>query len=192
MINLRYVEPEDSEILRDIYSYYVENTCITTECTLPDEYAFQKRVEKISSKYPYIVAERDGHIVGYIYASPLVEREAINHCVQISIYVRHGLGRSGVGKRMYRAIESVLSRMGITNMYARVAVPKIENEHLTRNSLQFHEYMGFTKVGYLEKSGYKFNQWFDLAIMEKFIAHHRDRAEDVRFFDKYPKPSIEE
>lgn len=52
---------------------------------------------------------------------------------------------------MYRAIESVLSRMGITNMYARVAVPKIENEYLTRNSLQFHEYMGFTKVGFWKK-----------------------------------------
>lgn len=192
MITLRYAKLEDSEILRDIYSYYVENTSITTECTLPDEDAFRKRVDKISSRYPYIVAERDNHIVGYIYASPLVDREAINHCVQISIYVRNDLKRSGVGKRLYKAIESVLVRMGITNMYARVAVPKVENEHLTRNSLQFHEYMGFQKVGYLENSGYKFHQWFDLAIMEKFIAPHRERPDDVRFFDKYPRVKLEE
>lgn len=192
MITLRYAELEDSERLREIYSYYVENTSITSECTLPSEDAFRKRVEKISSRYPYIVAERDGHIVGYIYASPLVDREAINHSIQISVYVRNGMKKSGVGKRMYRAIESVLERMGVTNMYARVAVPKVENEHLTKNSLQFHEYMGFTKVGLLENAGYKFHQWFDMAIMEKFIAPHRDRPDEVRFFDKYPRVKIEE
>ena len=65
MINIRQTTPEDAGRLLQIYAYYVENTAITFEYEVPTEDEFRKRIEHITQKYPYIVLEEDGVIMGY-------------------------------------------------------------------------------------------------------------------------------
>ena len=64
MINIRKAILEDAERLVEIYSHYVLNTAVSFEYVVPTVAEFQERMKKIIGKYPYLVAEKDGLIVG--------------------------------------------------------------------------------------------------------------------------------
>ena len=64
MINIRKAKLEDAERLVEIYSHYVLNTAVSFEYVVPTVAEFQERMKKIMGKYPYLVAEKDGLIVG--------------------------------------------------------------------------------------------------------------------------------
>ena len=67
---------KDAKELLAIYAPYVLETAITFEYVVPTLEEFAKRIEKISGKYPYLVAEEDGKIIGYAYASTFKDRAA--------------------------------------------------------------------------------------------------------------------
>ena len=60
----------------------------------------------------------------------------------------------------------------ITNLNACIGFPDAEDEHLTKNSAQFHAHLGYRMVGTFHKCGYKFGRWYDMVWMEKMIAPH--------------------
>ena len=70
------------------------------------------------------------------------------------------------------------TKMGILNLYACIGQPEVEDEYLTRNSADFHEHMGFSKVGEFHKCGYKFGRWYNMIWMEKMIGKH-SKAQDA-------------
>ena len=66
---IRIATENDAEKLLEIYAYYVENTAITFEYEVPSVDEFRGRIRRTLSKYPYLVAECEGRIVGFAYAS---------------------------------------------------------------------------------------------------------------------------
>ena len=85
---------------------------------------FQERIRKISSLLPYIKAVEEKEILGYAYADKLKNRKAYDWSVEVTVYVRQDLRRSGIGKLLYRTLEESLQRIGILNMNACIAVPR--------------------------------------------------------------------
>ena len=55
------------------------------------------------------------------------------------------------------------------NLDACITDPEIEDEYVTKNSVQYHEHLGYHMVGKFYKSGYKFGRWYDMVWMEKII-----------------------
>ena len=90
----------------------------------------------------------------------------------MSIYVRRDLHRQGVGRALYEAMEDLLGKMGIINLYACIGIPEEEDEYLTFDSVHFHEHMGYEMVGVFHRCGYKFGRWYHMGWMEKCIAEH--------------------
>ncbi len=170
---VRSAVPGDAGRLLAIYRYYVEQTAITYEYAVPDEAEFRRRIERTLEHYPWLVAERDGEIVGYAYAGPFHSREAYARCCELSIYLDRGQRGRGYGRLLYTALEEALKAMGMLNLYACIGDPVVEDEYLTRNSEQFHRHMGFTKVGTFRLCGYKFGRWYNMIWMEKLIGEHR-------------------
>jgi phosphinothricin acetyltransferase len=169
---IRNATPEDAERLLEIYSYYVLNTAITFEIEVPTLEEFRGRIEYISAKYPYLVLEEDGVIRGYAYAGVFKGRAAYDHCVETTIYMDvHEKGK-GYGRALYAALEEELKKRGIRNLYACIGNPIEEDEYLTKDSEHFHSRMGYTKVGEFHKCGRKFDRWYNMIWMEKFIADH--------------------
>ena len=82
-------EERDAATLLEIYSYYVEKTAITFEYETPSIEEFTQRIHDIKVKYPYIVAEEKGEILGYAYGSAFHPRAAYGWCAEMSVYVRH-------------------------------------------------------------------------------------------------------
>ncbi len=169
----------DAPALLEIYAPYVEKTAITFEYTVPTVSEFEDRIRNVLKKFPYLVAERTGTIVGYAYAHPFHERAAFGWSVETSIYIDKHLRHTGIGKRLYNALEDILKKQGVLNLNASIAYPEKEDRHLTRNSVEFHEHLGYKKVAEFHKCGYKFNRWYNMVWMEKFLGEHTENMKPV-------------
>ena len=163
---------DDAERLLEIYAYYVRNTAISFECSVPLPEEFRERIRATLKKYPYLVIEENGVIQGYAYAGVFKNREAYDHCCEVTIYLdRHSKGK-GYGRALYEKLEEKLGEMGIINLYACIGDPISEDEYLTRNSEKFHQHMGYVKAGEFHKCGHKFGRWYNMIWMEKIIGEH--------------------
>ena len=97
----------------------------------------------------------DDEIVGYAYAGTFKGRKAYDWSVETTIYVREDKKGGGYGKKLYLELEERLKKQNILNMYACIAYTDNEDGHLTNNSMQFHEHMGFRPVSYTHLDVYK-------------------------------------
>ena len=171
-IQIRTAAAEDAWELLKIYKPYVKKTAITFEYDVPTPEEFKARIENTLKKYPYLVAEKDGELLGYVYTGPFVGRAAYGWAAEVSIYLKEGSQRLGLGKRLYQAIEEISRAQNILNLNACIGSPETEDEYLTRNSIQFHSHMGYRWVGEFYKCGYKFGRWYNMVWMEKIIGEH--------------------
>ena len=169
MINIRKVKLEDAKRLVEIYDYYVNNTAITFDYETPSILEFENKIKIITKKYPYLVIEEDGYILGYAYAYIFKDRKAYDFSCETTIYLDHNKLKNGLGKRLYLALEEELKKIGIKNLYACIGSPIVEDEYLNNNSRDFHSHLGYKLVGTFHKCGYKFNRWYDMIWMEKII-----------------------
>lgn len=178
-ITVRIATEADAEALLAIYEGYVRNTAITFEYEVPSVEEFRNRIHHTLERYPYLVAEEDGRTVGYAYAGQFHERAAYDWAVETSIYVAADCKQHGIGKKLYEALEDCLGRQGILNVNACIAYPQVEDEHLTKDSVKFHEKLGYRMVGTFHQCGYKFHHWYDMVWMEKFIGEHQENQPDI-------------
>lgn len=170
---------DDAEQLLEIYRYYVEKTVITFEWTVPTVEEFRQRMQHTMERYPYIVVEQDSRIVGYSYVSAFVGRKAYDWSVETTIYLDAQLRHNGIGKKLYHVMEEILKKMHVLNLNACIGYPKVEDEYLTRNSVQFHAHLGYKMVGEFHDSGYKFGRWYNMVWMEKMLGDHLAQPEPV-------------
>lgn len=174
MVTIRNAVLEDAERILEIYDYYVKNTAITFEYETPSLEEFKERMRKTMKRYPYLVILKDGRIEGYAYAGPFVGRAAYDWSCEMTVYLDHDARKCGLGRRIYEALETALRDMGILNLYACIGYPQQDDEYVTTNSADFHEHLGFKRVGMFYKCGYKFGRWYHMIWMEKIIDRHQD------------------
>ncbi|BDD40671.1 MULTISPECIES: GNAT family N-acetyltransferase [Streptococcus] len=162
MIEIRSVRPSDVEELVAIYAPYVEETVITFETQVPTATEFADRIEKILEKFPYLVAEEEGRILGYAYASTYYPRAAYDWTVELSIYISQKARGQGIGNLLYSHLEKELIARGFKNFLACISLPNPA-------SLALHEKMGYKQVAHLKKVGYKFGNWHDVVWLQKSL-----------------------
>lgn len=178
-VKIRVAATEDAEELLEIYRPYVEKTAISFEWDVPGLEEFRARIEKTLKKYPYLVAEKKGRLVGYAYTGPFVGRAAYAWGAEVSIYLKENQRKMGIGKKLYQAIEDISRAQNIKNLNACIGSPETEDEYLTKNSIEFHTHMGYRMVGEFYKCGYKFGRWYNMVWMEKIIGEHEAEPEQV-------------
>lgn len=181
-INIRVAKPEDAEELLSVYAPYVTKTAITFEYEVPGLEEFRERIRRTLQRYPYLVAQKDGELLGYAYTGAFVGRAAYDWSAEVSIYLKEDRRKMGIGRRLYQELERISKAQNITNLNACIGYPEREDKHLTMNSIQFHEHMGYEMVGVFHKCGYKFGTWYNMAWMEKIIGEHEKSPEPVVSF----------
>lgn len=170
---------EDASEILEIYRPYVEKTAITFEYEVPDLEEFKERMRKTLKEHPYLVAEDNGEIIGYAYTGNFVGRKAYSWSAETTIYIKENRRKSGIGKRLYQALEDVSRMRNIRNLNACIGYPELEDEYLTKNSASFHEHLGYSLVGKFHNSGFKFGRWYHMIWMEKMIGEHDKEPGDV-------------
>lgn len=177
--SIRAATPDDAGELLAIYTPYVTNTAISFECEAPGLLEFQKRIENTLKRYPYLLAESAGEILGYAYTGPFVGRAAYDWAAETTIYLKTDKKKMGIGRALYEALEKVSRAQNILNLNACIGYPEADDEYLTGNSVQFHAHMGYRMVGEFHKCGYKFGRWYNMVWMEKILGEHGERPEEV-------------
>jgi phosphinothricin acetyltransferase len=173
-IKIRMATIDDAEKILAVYAPYILETGITFEYEVPTAQAFRERIRGVLKRYPYLVAERDGEILGYSYANPLGERAAFSRAAETVLYVKKDARGEKIGSRLYGELEKILKKQNVTNICACIAYREQEDETLTHASPKFHAACGYKKIGHFTKCGYKFGRWYDLIWMEKFIGEHEE------------------
>ena len=172
-VKIREAVTADAKAIQAIYAPYVEQTAVTFEYYVPSEEEFRSRIETVKQKYPWIVAEVDGKIVGYAYASAFKPRDAYQWAVETSIYVDANMKRCGIGSKLHEELKQRLKAQGILNMNACISFIEQEDEYLTQDSVRFHEKLGYKKVAHFHQCGKKFGRWYDMIWMEEMIGEHK-------------------
>lgn len=161
-MKIRLARKEDAPALVAIYAPYVENTAITFEYEVPSVEEFSGRIEKTMEKYPYLVAEEDGEIMGYAYGSTYYGRSAYDWAVELSVYLAQDARGRGIGSQLYEKLEQILEQQGYIHFLACIALP---NEA----SLSLHQKRGYEQVSHFPKIGYKFDCWHDIVWLQKSL-----------------------
>lgn len=121
---------------------------------------------------PYIVAEIDGEIAGYAYASRFRPRAAYRFTVENSVYVAERFQRRGVARLLMRELIEQCATAGMREMIAVIADPAINIA-----SVALHRSLGFDEVGLLRGVGEKFGKPLDVLIMQRSVTVGRAATE---------------
>jgi phosphinothricin acetyltransferase len=158
-MNIRPVSLIDAAQVAEIYNYYVQNTHHTFETEPLSGEEMEQRIIKVTKDYPFLIAEEDGEIFGYAYATQFKLRQAYAFSAEVSIYVRNAAKQKGIGTQLYMQLFDELAE---TDIHAIVAGISLPNEP----SIKFHEKLGFSKVAHFREVGYKLGRWVDVGYWE--------------------------
>jgi len=166
-VKVRDSSPQDVAALQEIYAHHVLHGLASFEEVPPDAGEIAKRRESVLELgLPHVVAEIDGQIVGYAYASLYRTRSAYRHTLEDSVYVRDGLGGRGVGHAL---LTELIERCSHGPWRQMVAVIGDSENHA---SIKLHRKLGFREVGNLEAVGFKFGRWVDSVLMQRALGPH--------------------
>ena len=157
---IRPAAEADLPRILEIYAPYIEKTAYSFEYTVPTLEDFTLRFRTITKQFPWLVWEEEGTVLGYAYGSAPFERAAFGWCAEASIYLSPEAQGRGVGRRLYSALEDILTLQGYQKVYALITT---ENTA----SLAFHEAVGYSYTATLPGCGWKFDRLHGIVWMEK-------------------------
>lgn len=117
---IRLARSSDAAQILNIYAPLIRNTAITFEYEIPDVGDFEKRIEKTSKFYPYLVWEEHKNILGYTYATRFRERKAYDWICESAIYISEQARGKGIGQKLYLKLFECLRAQGIVSVIAIV------------------------------------------------------------------------
>lgn len=162
-MNIRDAIKDDAQPIADIYNHYIANTSVTFEEDPVASSDIQERFrETAEQKLPWLVAEENGGVAGYAYASKWKGRCAYRYSVEVTVYLAPDAGGKGTGSRLYDVLFDRLKALGYHVVIGGISLPNPA-------SIALHEKFGMTKVGEFKEVGFKFGDWVDVGYWQGVI-----------------------
>lgn len=157
---IRPSRDDDVASIAPIYAESVATGTASWEVEPPsvEEFAARRR-EILAKAFPYFVAELDGNVVGYSYASSYRSRIGYRFTIEDSVYVSPAAAGRGVGKALLNRLVEACRERGFRSMVAVIG------DSNNRASIALHEACGFHLVGVFPELGFKFDRWLDSVQM---------------------------
>ncbi|OZI26865.1 GNAT family N-acetyltransferase [Bordetella genomosp. 9] len=172
---IRDATADDMAAIQAIYSHHVLHGTASFELSPPDlEEMRQRRAAVLAHKLPYLVAELDGEVAGYAYATLYRPRPAYRYTCEDSVYVKPGAAGHGIGGRLLRELIKRCAATGWRQMLA------IVGDSGNAASLALHARCGFHPVGTLRSVGHKFGEWRDTVLMQRTLGEGDTTAPESR------------
>mgnify|MGYP003615297193 FL=1 len=162
-IAIRPYQTEDAQAILDIINYNILHSTALYDYNIRT-YEQQKAIldDKLAKKFPVIVAEANGQVVGFGMYSEFRFREAYKFTVEHSVYVANDYHGKGIGNLL---LAELITLAKVQKLHTMIAVIDAENQ----GSVSFHEKFGFKTVGIIKESGYKFNRWLHSVFMQLIL-----------------------
>ena len=163
-IQIRPATKFDIPAIVGIYAPAVLSGTATFELEPPSPAEMLHRFEAIvGAGYPYLVADRDGHVAGYAYVNVYRPRPAYRFAVEDSIYVAADAQGQGIGRQLLDALIEASTARGYRQMIAVIG------DSRQAGSIALHRAAGFTFSGTLHSVGFKFGRWLDSVQMQRAL-----------------------
>jgi phosphinothricin acetyltransferase len=155
---------DDMGAVQAIYAHAVLNGTASFEEEPPslDEMK-RRRADVLARGLPYLVAEMDGRVAGYSYATPYRARSAYRFSIENSVYVDQTRHRAGVGRALLSALIARCEQGEWREMIAIIG----DSDNVA--SIGLHASLGFRMVGTLQGVGLKFGRWLDTVLMQRSL-----------------------
>lgn len=154
-ITIRYARPADAFEILTIYGPYCDSTTVSFEVAAPTAEQMSQRIERITLQFPWLVAEIDGEVAGYVYASQHRERAAYRWMVDVAVYVAPHHRQRNVGTALYTALFDLLRAQNYFKAFAGITLPNAA-------SVRLHESVGFQPIAVYKGVGFKLGKWLDV------------------------------
>ncbi|WP_343642483.1 N-acetyltransferase family protein [Roseateles sp.] len=152
----------DIAAIQQIYEHAVLHGTGTFETDVPDRAEMaRRRTEVLSRSLPYLVAERDGQVLGFAYANYFRPRLAYRYFVEDSIYLSPQAQGQGVGRLLLAELIARCEAAGARQMVAVIG----DSQNL--GSIGVHRAQGFEDIGVMKAAGWKFGKWLDVVLMQR-------------------------
>ncbi len=159
---IRDATVDDVPQIQAIYAHHVMHGLASFEEKPPDVVELRARRESILALgLPYLVAEVDGRVAGYSYATLYRSRSAYRHTLENSVYVREDVSGRGIGSALLQALIERCAKGRWRQMIAVIG------DSANAASIALHRKHGFREIGTLESVGFKFGRWVDSVLMQR-------------------------
>jgi phosphinothricin acetyltransferase len=166
-IHIRTANVDDAAAIAEIYNQGIEDRVATYETKRRSAEDQQVWLQAIAGRYPVVVAQIDGEIIGWAAAGPYRERECYRGIGEFSMYVRRDWKRRGVGDLLVAALINEAERLGFWKLLSRIFPFNEASRALCRKH-------GFREVGVYEKHARLDGHWLDVVIVERLISANLD------------------
>jgi phosphinothricin acetyltransferase len=147
-----------------IYRHHVLHGTGTFEIDPPSEADMaDRRTDVLGKGLPWLVAEQEGHVLGFAYANWFKPRPAYRFSAEDSIYVAEDARGMGLGRLLLAELAAQAEAVGVRKLLAVIG------DSANAGSIGVHRALGFTDVGIMRSVGWKFGAWRDIVLMEKAL-----------------------
>jgi L-amino acid N-acyltransferase YncA len=149
----------DAEAVAAIYNEGIEDRLATFE-TSPRS-AGDVRAW-LNDGLPFLVAERDGEILGFARVSPYSDRCVYRGVGEHGVYIARAARGEGLGRRLLEAVCDEAERAGLYKLTSRVFTDNAA-------SRAAHVAAGFHEVGVQRRHGRLDGRWKDCVLVERLL-----------------------
>lgn len=157
--------PEDAVEVAAIYNEGIDErmaTFVTTHVSVED--MCHKIVEE-KDKHPFYVAvteNADRYVVGWGSISPYSPRTCYNGVGEVSVYIRKGFRRLGIGEALAETLYHEATRLGYWKLMARIFT-------FNKASITLFKKLGYVEAGLHRNHGKLDGKWLDVLEVERSI-----------------------
>lgn len=173
VLEIRDARAHDAEACAAIYAPYVTETAISFETSPPSSAQMWERMTEALRTHAWLVAERDGEVIGYAYGHPFASRAAYRWSCESSIYLARDHRGAGAGRALYEALLDRLAGRGYRTVLAGMTLP---NEA----SAGLHRALGYQLAGTYRRVGWKNEAWHDVAWFQRDLGSAEERPTEPR------------
>lgn len=158
----------DAELadLPGILEIYNEVICHSTSVYATDPVTLEDRRIWLEARrargFPVLVSVESGTVAGFASFGDWRAPNGYRYTVEHSVHVRSDLRGQGHGSRL---VDALIERGRSLQLHVMMGGIDAAN----RDSIRFHERLGFTKVAEIREVGRKFGRWLDLVFMQRLL-----------------------
>jgi phosphinothricin acetyltransferase len=163
LVAVRFAASSDAGAFAAIVNHYIAHSTANFRTEPQAAAEWEQELATYGGRYPWLVAEYEGEVVGLAYAKPWNARQAYDWTAEATVYVADGQRGRRVGSTLYRELLKRLESQGFRSVMALVTSPNEGSEAL-------HASFGFKLVGTIDAAGYKHGDWHDVGVWQKTLA----------------------
>ena len=168
-ITVRCATMDDAPAICTIYNQGIDDRVATLETELRDADERRRWLSSRGARYPVLVAEARGQIIGWSSLNPFNPRRAYDHVADISVYVERSWRGQGAG----RVLLARLIELGQGLHFHKLVLACFPTN---KAGVALYERVGFSAVGIYREQGLLDGRWVDVLIMERLLEQTAEKG----------------